>query len=179
MGVAQLLSGLFLLALPIIFICGLTWVSAIVSPWLIPAFFWTLVISIFILGPLAVIRKTRGGFRCWSYGCLLCLRRMPLDDLVEPRVTTNEQRAKSLVRHLVSKRAWAKPTSVLEGGRSGRTIFVNQLTGVYRAREHKRPSETMKILTLPTLMTAAYFVARGDQHAGCASVIAPDGTGLE
>jgi len=61
MGVAQLLSGLFLLALPIIFICGLTWVSAIVSPWLIPAFFWTLVISIFILGPLAVIRKTRGG----------------------------------------------------------------------------------------------------------------------
>jgi hypothetical protein len=87
---------------------------------------------------------------------------MPLDDLVEPRVTTNEQRAKSLVRHLVSKRAWAKPTSVLEGGRSGRTIFVNQLTGVYRAREHKRPSETMKILTLPTLMTAAYFVARGD-----------------
>ncbi len=60
MGVAQLLSGLFLLALPIIFICGLTWVSAIVSPWLIPAFFWTLVISIFILGPLAVIRKTRG-----------------------------------------------------------------------------------------------------------------------
>ena len=61
MGVAQLLSGLFLLALSIIFICGLTWVSAIVSPWLIPAFFWTLVISIFILGPLAVIRKTRGG----------------------------------------------------------------------------------------------------------------------
>jgi len=33
----------------------------------------------------------------------------------------------------------------------------------------------MKILTLVTLMAAAYFVARGDQHAGCASVIAVDG----
>ena len=77
MGVAQLLSGLFLLALPIIFICGLTWVSAIVSPWLIPAFFWTLVISIFILGPLAVIRKTRGvsaaGLMVASYVFGACL----------------------------------------------------------------------------------------------------------
>jgi len=33
----------------------------------------------------------------------------------------------------------------------------------------------MKLLTLLTLMAAAYFVARGDQHAGCASVIAADG----
>ncbi len=33
----------------------------------------------------------------------------------------------------------------------------------------------MKILTLVTLMAAACFVARGDQHAGCASVIAADG----
>jgi hypothetical protein len=33
----------------------------------------------------------------------------------------------------------------------------------------------MKILTLLTLMAASYFVARGDQHAGCASVIAADG----
>ena len=33
----------------------------------------------------------------------------------------------------------------------------------------------MKILTLLTLMAAAYFVAQGDQHAGCASVIAADG----
>jgi hypothetical protein len=33
----------------------------------------------------------------------------------------------------------------------------------------------MKFLTLLTLMAAAYFVARGDQHAGCASVIAADG----
>jgi hypothetical protein len=33
----------------------------------------------------------------------------------------------------------------------------------------------MRILTLVTLMAAAYFVARGDQHAGCASVIAADG----
>ncbi len=33
----------------------------------------------------------------------------------------------------------------------------------------------MKILTLLTLMAAVYFVARGDQHAGSASVIAADG----
>jgi hypothetical protein len=33
----------------------------------------------------------------------------------------------------------------------------------------------MKILTLLTLMAAAYFVAPGNQHAGCASVIAADG----
>ena len=33
----------------------------------------------------------------------------------------------------------------------------------------------MRILTLLTLIAAAYFVARGDQHAGCASVIAADG----
>jgi hypothetical protein len=33
----------------------------------------------------------------------------------------------------------------------------------------------MKILTLLTLMAAAYFVARGDQHAGHATVIAADG----
>jgi S1-C subfamily serine protease len=77
MGVAQLLSGLFLLALPIIFICGLTWVSGIVSPWLIPAFFCTLAISIFILGPLAVIRKTRvfsaAGLMVASYVFGACL----------------------------------------------------------------------------------------------------------
>jgi hypothetical protein len=33
----------------------------------------------------------------------------------------------------------------------------------------------MRILTLLTLMAAVYFVARGDQHAGCACVIAADG----
>jgi hypothetical protein len=33
----------------------------------------------------------------------------------------------------------------------------------------------MRILTLLTLMAAAYFVARGDQHADRASVIAADG----
>jgi len=46
-------------------------------------------------------------------------------------------------------------------------------------REQKRLSETMKILTLLTLMAAACFVARGDQHAGYASVIAEDGKSLE
>jgi hypothetical protein len=82
---------------------------------------------------------------------------------------------KSLVGHSVSKRAWAKPTNVHEGAGSARTMFVNQLTGVHRARKLKRRGETMKILTLLTLMAAAYFIARGDQHAGCASVIAADG----
>jgi hypothetical protein len=33
----------------------------------------------------------------------------------------------------------------------------------------------MKILTLLTLMAAAYFVARGDQHAGHPTIIAADG----
>jgi MFS family permease len=77
MGVAGLLSGLFLLCLPVILIFGMTWVSEIVSPWLVPAFLCTLAISIFILGPLSVIRKTRGfsasGLMVASYvfgGCL-------------------------------------------------------------------------------------------------------------
>jgi hypothetical protein len=77
MGVAGLLSGIFLLALPVILIFGLTWVSVIVSPWLVPAFFWTLVMSIFILGPLAVIRRTRGfaaaGLMVASYVFGACL----------------------------------------------------------------------------------------------------------
>jgi hypothetical protein len=34
-------------------------------------------------------------------------------------------------------------------------------------------------LTLAHANGAAYFVARGDQHAGCASVIAADGRVLE
>ncbi len=42
-------------------------------------------------------------------------------------------------------------------------------------RERKRPSEIMKILILLTLTAVAYFVARGDQHAGCASVIIANG----
>jgi SOS response associated peptidase (SRAP) len=33
----------------------------------------------------------------------------------------------------------------------------------------------MKILTLLTLVAAACFVARGDQHVSCASVVAADG----
>jgi uncharacterized protein YecT (DUF1311 family) len=60
MGGAALLSGLFLLALPVILVFGLTRVSVIVWPWLAPAFFWTLGVSVFILGPLGVIRRTRG-----------------------------------------------------------------------------------------------------------------------
>jgi len=37
----------------------------------------------------------------------------------------------------------------------------------------------MKFLTLLTLMAAAYFVARGDQHAGCAERHSRRRTGLE
>jgi hypothetical protein len=60
MAVVGLLGGLILLALPGILIFGLTWVSVILSPWLVPAFFWMLGITIFILGPLALIRITQG-----------------------------------------------------------------------------------------------------------------------
>jgi hypothetical protein len=57
-----------------------------------------------------------------------------------------------------------------KGDGAGRTADLSVAN-----RERKRPSEIMKILILLTLMAAAYFVARGDQHAGCASVIAADG----
>src|SRR5262245_25542560 len=77
MGVAAVLSGLFLLALPVILIFGLIWMSVIVWPWLGPAFFLTLGISVFILAPLAVIRRTRGfsaaGLMIASYVFGACL----------------------------------------------------------------------------------------------------------
>jgi hypothetical protein len=77
MAVVGLLFGLILLALPWILIFGLTWVSVIVSPWSVPAFFWMLGITIFILGPLALIRITRGfsavGLMIASYVFGACL----------------------------------------------------------------------------------------------------------
>jgi len=77
MAVVGLLGGLILLALPWILIFGLTWVSVIVSPWLMSAFFWMLGITIFILGPLALIRITRGfsavGLMIASYVFGTCL----------------------------------------------------------------------------------------------------------
>jgi hypothetical protein len=93
-----------------------------------------------IFSPLAGIKLLLFGICVFTTGYLLAINVLiiELDDangskhkiasdpehvysafyIIEPRVTTNEQRAKSLVRHLVSKRAWAKPTSVLEGGGS-------------------------------------------------------------
>src|SRR6516225_1687774 len=77
MGVVALLCGLFLLALPVILIFGLIRMSVIVWHWLGPAFFLTLGISVFILGPLAVIRRTRGfsaaGLMIASYVFGVCL----------------------------------------------------------------------------------------------------------
>jgi hypothetical protein len=77
MGVAALLCGLLLLALPVILIFGLILMSVIVWPWLGPAFSLTLGISVFILGPLAVIRRTRGfsaaGLMIASYVFGACL----------------------------------------------------------------------------------------------------------
>jgi hypothetical protein len=59
-----------------------------------------------------------------------------------------------------------------KGDGAGRTADLSVAN-----RERKRPSEIMKIVILLTLMAAAYFFARGDQHAGCASVIARRRTG--
>jgi len=77
MGVAALLCGLLLLALPVILIFGLILMSVIVWPWLGPAFSLTLGISVFILGPLAVIPRTRGfsaaGLMIASYVFGACL----------------------------------------------------------------------------------------------------------
>lgn len=60
-----------LFSIPIIFIMGLTWVSVKVSPWLLPVTSWILLISLFILTPLAFFKKSRGfsanGFLVFSY----------------------------------------------------------------------------------------------------------------
>jgi len=60
MGVGGLLIGLILLTEFATLLSGLAWVSVMVWPWLVGAIFLTLAISIFILVPLALIRKTRG-----------------------------------------------------------------------------------------------------------------------
>lgn len=63
-GVGGLLIGLIVLALlvalSVTFLFGLTWVSVKVLPWLKPAFLLTLAASIFLCGPLALFRRTRG-----------------------------------------------------------------------------------------------------------------------
>jgi hypothetical protein len=64
MGVAGLLSGLFLLALPMILIFGLTWVSVLVSPWLVPAFLWTRIAGTRVSFLIIIIDQVAGRLRC-------------------------------------------------------------------------------------------------------------------
>jgi MFS family permease len=70
-GAGGLLISLGLLTLSVMFILGLTRLGMMISPWLAPAFLWTLAASIFICGPLALVRKSRGfaaiGFMIASY----------------------------------------------------------------------------------------------------------------
>lgn len=48
------------IAIPVVVLFGMTWVSVKVFPWLMPAFFWTLAVCLFVLGPAALFRRTRG-----------------------------------------------------------------------------------------------------------------------
>jgi hypothetical protein len=64
LGVGGLVISLvflaLLLAISVTFLFGLTWVSVKVLPWLKPAFLLALAASIFLCGPLALFRRTRG-----------------------------------------------------------------------------------------------------------------------
>ncbi|MFM0558931.1 hypothetical protein [Paraburkholderia sediminicola] len=59
MGFGVLLMLVAGLVIPFILILGMTWVSVHLVPWLKPAFSLTLLACIFILGPLAIFRRTR------------------------------------------------------------------------------------------------------------------------
>jgi formate hydrogenlyase subunit 3/multisubunit Na+/H+ antiporter MnhD subunit len=48
-----------LVGIPLALVFGLKWIIAQIAPWLMPAFFLTLAVSIFGLAPLALIHKTR------------------------------------------------------------------------------------------------------------------------
>lgn len=71
MGVGGMVAVLVMLAIPIMLLFGMAWVSVKISPWLMPAFFWTLALCIFVLAPLSFLAKTRGfaaiGFLFSSY----------------------------------------------------------------------------------------------------------------
>lgn len=54
-GIGGLVAMLIMVAIPIIFLFGMTRVSMNVLPWLMPAFFWTLAVCVFLLGPLALL----------------------------------------------------------------------------------------------------------------------------
>lgn len=98
MGVGEKLKGLragfaglgilaAVIALAVIFLRGATWLSVTVYPWLTPAFFSTLIVCLFVLGPTALFRGTRGfaatglliasyvfGFILWVWSFLLTLK---------------------------------------------------------------------------------------------------------
>lgn len=65
LGVVALLIAS--LIIPVIFIVGITRISFFVAPWLRPAFNVTLFVCIFLLGPLAIFRKTRA----FSASCMM------------------------------------------------------------------------------------------------------------
>lgn len=90
-GIGAGLAGLGIfaavIALAVIFLRGATWLSETVYPWLMPAFFWTLISCLFVLGPTALFRGTRGfavaglliasyvfGFILWVWSFLLTLK---------------------------------------------------------------------------------------------------------
>jgi TPR repeat protein len=60
MGAVGVLACVIAIALPFILLFGMTWVSVKLLPWLRPVIFWTLVVCVFLLGPTALFRRTRG-----------------------------------------------------------------------------------------------------------------------
>lgn len=86
MGVGGLAIAAAVITIPVVFLFGAAWVSQKISPWLMPVFFWTLDACVFVLGPTAFFRSTRGfsavglmlasyafGFVVWVWSFLLVL----------------------------------------------------------------------------------------------------------
>jgi hypothetical protein len=70
-GIGGFVFMLVLMAIPVMLLFGMTWVSMKVFPLLMPTFFWTLALCIVLLGPLSFLARTRGfaatGFMFCSY----------------------------------------------------------------------------------------------------------------
>lgn len=86
MGVGGLAVVAVVITIPVVLLLGAAWVSQKISPWLMPVFLWTLAACVFILGPTALLRSTRGfstiglmvasyafGFVLWVWSFLLVL----------------------------------------------------------------------------------------------------------
>ena len=86
-GLAGLSIFAAVIALAVVFLRGATWLSVTVYPWLMSAFFWTLLACLLVLGPIAPFRRTRGfaadglmiasyvfGFILWVWSFLLTLK---------------------------------------------------------------------------------------------------------